>query len=264
MRRGDACFAAPFRLHFVALSRHGSLPQVAGRLRFLSERFSAETILLSTFPAVFSQCKGTPIYIMLSRRWHGFRYISAHTGDIVMASPLSIHLLKHVLIIKVAGSSETLLAWFSLLTTAHAEASADTQARNMVPFVTADSCESVLAPHRGCRPGSIRVAAMREASHEHSVTLWDELARPAPAPLPVPIDTAGTASNTVRYSPQVRDWSMPHSASLTRPNEDSGATKVETHSSTRAALCRSIRRPAPVTARQTGLCSVPRRALFLN
>jgi hypothetical protein len=112
-----------------------------------------------------------------------------------MASPLSIHLPKNVLIIVVVGSSEILLAWFCLLPAAHAEASANTPAGAMVPFVAADSFGSVLAHQRS----GITVAAMLEtASHEYSVTLWDELARPAPAPLPVPINTA--MSNAVRYT----------------------------------------------------------------
>jgi hypothetical protein len=117
-----------------------------------------------------------------------------------MASPLSICLPKRVRTIAIAGLSEILLAPFSVLSAAPAKAPAapaDTRAGGMVLFVAADALvDSVLARQHGGCPGSITVATMPEtASHEHSVSLWDELARPAPAPLPVPIDAADTAKS---------------------------------------------------------------------
>jgi hypothetical protein len=114
-----------------------------------------------------------------------------------MASPLSICLPKRVRTIAIARLSEILLAPFSVLSAAHAKAPADTRAGGMVQFVAADALvDSVLARQHGGCPGTITVATMPETtSHELSVTLWDELARPAPAPLPVPIDAAGTAKS---------------------------------------------------------------------
>ncbi|MEA3116858.1 MAG: hypothetical protein QOI13_128, partial [Paraburkholderia sp.] len=105
-----------------------------------------------------------------------------------MASPLSIRLPKRAIAIAIAVSSEFLLASFSLALAADAEVGTDTRAGNTVSFVTADALDdSVLARGPSDRPGSITVSVIPEAmSSKHSVTLWDELARPAPAPLPVP------------------------------------------------------------------------------
>jgi hypothetical protein len=120
-----------------------------------------------------------------------------------MASLLSIRLPKRVLATALAVSSGIVLASFSLPPAAHAEAAADTRASEIMSFVAADTLDdSVLARQRGGRPGSITVAAIPgTTSREPSVTLWDELARPAPAPLPIPVDTAGTVqSNAVSYT----------------------------------------------------------------
>jgi hypothetical protein len=125
-----------------------------------------------------------------------------------MASLLSIRLPKRELAVAITMSSEIMLASFSLPPAAHAEAVADTRAGNMVLFVVADALDdSVLARRRDGHRGNVTVAEMPGAkSREHSVALWDELARPTPAPMPVPIDTTGTVqSNCRQLYPQVRD-----------------------------------------------------------
>jgi hypothetical protein len=76
------------------------------------------------------------------------------------------------------------------------DASADTEA----PIAGATALDDrVLARQRGTGPGLMTVAASTQAlSGAHSVTLWDEIA--PPAPVPVPADSAHSAqSNAVSY-----------------------------------------------------------------
>lgn len=80
--------------------------------------------------------------------------------------------------------------------TASQAASVDAEA----PMAGATALDDhVLARQRGTGPGLMTVAASTQAlSSAHSVTLWDEIA--PPAPVPVPADSAHSAqSNAVSY-----------------------------------------------------------------
>ncbi|CAB3753259.1 hypothetical protein [Paraburkholderia humisilvae] len=55
--------------------------------------------------------------------------------------------------------------------------------------------DQVLARQRGGANGLTMVAATPQLTHGSSVTLWDEIA--PPAPLPVPVDAARAAQNNV-------------------------------------------------------------------
>lgn len=58
--------------------------------------------------------------------------------------------------------------------------------------------DRVLARQRGTGPGLMTVAASMQGLHSSQVTLWDEIA--PPAPVPVPADSAHPAqSNAVSY-----------------------------------------------------------------
>lgn len=78
---------------------------------------------------------------------------------------------------------------------ANEAASADTEA----PIAGATALDDrVLARQRGTGPGLMTVAASMQGLHSSQVTLWDEIA--PPAPVPVPADSAHPAqSNAVSY-----------------------------------------------------------------
>lgn len=78
------------------------------------------------------------------------------------------------------------------------DASADAGAETLIAGATALD-DRVLARQRGTGPGLMTVAASTQTLQgTQSVTLWDEIA--PPAPLPVPADSAHSAqSNAVSY-----------------------------------------------------------------
>ncbi|PTB18375.1 hypothetical protein C9I57_22470 [Trinickia symbiotica] len=106
-----------------------------------------------------------------------------------------------------AGLALTLqaaLAAFGAPSAALAEGMTDVCAADArTPFAAACALDdSMLARQRGGHAGMVTIAALPDASPgANSVTLWDELARPAPAPLPMPVDTTGAVqSNAVNYT----------------------------------------------------------------
>ncbi|RKP52012.1 hypothetical protein D7S89_00125 [Trinickia fusca] len=91
-----------------------------------------------------------------------------------------------------AAQAETLLALASPVGQTAMEATAGEEAA--IVGVALD--DQALADERGSGLGAVTVAATPELiERTHSVTLWDELAPPAPAP--VPVDTAKTAQVNV-------------------------------------------------------------------
>ncbi|MGG1944328.1 hypothetical protein AB1286_05895 [Trinickia sp. NRRL B-1857] len=82
---------------------------------------------------------------------------------------------------------------------AHTQAYADTLGDEALLAGAAALDDSALARQRGTGPGLMNVGAPMLALHgAPSVTLWDEIA--PPAPVPVPADSAHVAqTNTVSY-----------------------------------------------------------------
>lgn len=93
---------------------------------------------------------------------------------------------------------------FGLPWAAHAkETAGDVRESDATPFAAARALDDrFLACQRGGRAGMTTVTGVPGMTPGvHSVTLWDELARPAPAPLPIPVDTTGVVqSNVINYT----------------------------------------------------------------
>ena len=82
----------------------------------------------------------------------------------------------------------------------HAQDSADDRATDAVPLADSDSLDdSALARQRGGRSDMGAAGMLEITAGALSVTLWDELARPAPAPRPVG-STGTTQFDAITYT----------------------------------------------------------------